>query len=44
MGAITEKTKVNVHKAIFCPILTYDSESWVLTKNIGNKIQASEMK
>jgi len=44
MRAITNKTKANVYKSIFCPILTYGCESWVLTKNINSKIQAAEMK
>ena len=41
---ITEKTKVNVYKAIFCPISTYDCESWILMKDIRNRIQAAEIK
>ena len=44
MRAITKKTKVNVYKSIFCPILKYGCESWVPTKNIKSKIQAAEMK
>ena len=38
-----KKTKVNVYKAIFCPILTYSCESWVLTKDIRSRIQAAKM-
>ena len=44
MRAITKKTKVNVYKSIFCPILTYGCESWVLTKDIRSRFQAAEMK
>ena len=44
MRAITKKTKVNVYKSIFCPILTYGRESWVLAKNIKSRIPAAEMK
>ena len=44
MRAITKKTKVNVYKTIFCPILTYGYESWVLTKGIRSRIQAAEPK
>ena len=29
---------------IFCPIFTYDYESWVLTKNIRRRIQVAEVK
>ena len=42
MRTITEKTKVNVYKAIFCLILSYGCESWVLTKDIGSRIQVAE--
>ena len=42
MIAITKEIKINVYEAIFYPILTYDGESCVLTKDI--KIQAAEMK
>ena len=34
----------HAHKSIFCPILTYGCESWVLTKDIRSRIQAAEMK
>ena len=44
MRTITEKTKVNVYKSILHPILTYGCKSWLLTKNIGSRIQTVEMK
>ena len=44
MRAITKETKVNVYKAIYCPILTRGCESWVLSKDIRNRIQAAEKK
>ena len=39
-----KKTKVNVYKSIFCSILTYSCENWMLTKDIKSRIQAAEMK
>ena len=44
MREIIKNAKVNVHKAIFCPIFTYGRESWVLTKDIKSRIRAAEMK
>ena len=35
---ITEKTKVNVYKEIFCSILAYGSQIFLLTKDIRSKI------
>ena len=43
MRAITKKIKETVYKAIFCPILTYGCEGWVLTKDIRSRIQAAKM-
>ena len=44
MREITEKTKIDVYKTIFCSILTHGCESWVLTNDIRSRIQAAEMK
>lgn len=41
---IGNKTKMAVHRTIFRPILTYGSESWVLSQRDKSKIQAIDMK
>src|SRR3978361_1128078 len=41
---VSTGTKMTVYKTIFRPILIYGSESWVLTQQQRNKIQAVEMK
>lgn len=41
---ITARTKMSVYNTVFKPILTYGSESWVLTQSQRSKIQAVEMK
>lgn len=41
---IVEMTKTDLCKAMFCQILMYDSENWILAKDIESKIQAAEMK
>ena len=38
MREITEKIKVNVHKAIFYPNLAHGCDSWELTKDTRNRI------
>jgi len=35
--------KLSVFKSIFVPILTYDHESWVMTKIILSQVQSVEM-
>ena len=35
--------KLSVYKSIFVPILTYDHESWVMTKIILSQVQSVEM-
>ena len=43
---IVEKGKALnfIFKAVFVPILTYDHESWVMTKRLRSQVQASEMR
>lgn len=41
---ISRKTKINIFKTIYRPILTFGCESWVLNKQQKSKIQAVEMK
>ena len=41
---ISRKTKINVFKAVYRPVLTYACESWILSKRQKSKIQATEMK
>ncbi|KAL3279850.1 hypothetical protein HHI36_017356, partial [Cryptolaemus montrouzieri] len=35
---------MSIFKSIFCSIVTYRSESWVLTTKTKNKLQAMKMK
>ena len=44
MREVTVNTKMKIYKAIYRPILTYGSESWVLTERDVSKIRAAEMK
>lgn len=41
---ISKKTKVSIYKTVYQPILTYSSESCLLSKSQVSKIQAAEMK
>lgn len=41
---VTTKTKLSVYNTVFKPILTYGSESWILTNQMKSRIQATEMK
>lgn len=41
---VSQKTKLSVYKTIFRPILTYGSESWVMSNRMKGKIEAVEMK
>ena len=41
---VSRKTKMNVYKVIFRPILTYGSESWILNNRQKSKLQAMDMK
>lgn len=41
---VSRKTKMNVFKTIYRPILTFGCESWILNQNQRSKLQAVEMK
>ena len=41
---VSRRTKLSVYRSIYCPILTYGCESWVMTNTMKSKLQAAEMK
>ena len=41
---VSTKTKLSVHRAIFRPIITYGSESWVDTNSIIQKLEVADMR
>lgn len=41
---VSRHTKISVYKSIFVPILTFGSESWVLSKKLKSKVQSIAMK
>ena len=43
-GELSKKAKLSIFKTVFCPILTYGHESWVMTEREWSQVQASKMK
>ncbi|XP_073989088.1 uncharacterized protein [Rhodnius prolixus] len=41
---VSKQTKLRIFNSIYLPTLTYGCESWALTKNSKNRIQAAEMR
>ena len=41
---LTTKTKMSIFNSIYCPTLTYSSESWSLDNRDKSRLQAAEMK
>ena len=41
---LKQETKMTIYKAVFCPVLTYGSETWTLECGEKSKLQATEMK
>lgn len=41
---VSTKTKTTTFKVIFRPIITFGCESWVLTRRLESRLQATEMK
>ena len=41
---LTTKTKMSIFNSIYCPALSYGSESWTLDSRDKSRLQAAEMK
>ena len=41
---LSKKAKLSIFETVFVPIVTYDHESWVMTKRMQSQVQTSEMR